>query len=124
MSGDDAEIHARLNGAIRACMYSYNHEEMTKEDIDEDMYLPEKVRSSEDIRIVATIMKRENISVPIKGYKIKNGQKVQTTYAYARANEEGDDIILETHNVKDAWSAFLDIFEQVVDHIRRIRRSA
>lgn len=88
------------------------------------MFLPEVIRTDDDLRIVATIMKQEGITVPIKGYKIKNGKRVGTTYAYATANADGDDILLETHNVKDAAIAIFDIYAQIVEHIRKVRKSA
>ena len=88
------------------------------------MHLPEVIRNTDDLKIVATILKQEALTVPIKGYKVKNGKRVGTTYAYARANDNGDDILLETHNVQDAAIAMFDIYAQIVSYIQKEVMSA
>lgn len=89
------------------------------------MYLPNEIKTKDDLRIIASIMKQQGLSIPIKGYKEKNGENREATYAYARANENGDDILLETRNVRD--SVFLplwDIYPQLIAYIKRQRITA
>lgn len=83
------------------------------------MYLPNEILTKEDLRIVASIMKRENVSIPIKGYKVKHGKPHEATYAYAYANEAGDDILLESSNVKEPRiMPLLDIYPQLVNYLK------
>lgn len=83
------------------------------------MYLPDEILTKDDLRIVASIMKRENLSIPLKGYKMKHGQQHKATYAYARANAAGDDILLETSNVVEPrMMPLCDIYPQLVSYLR------
>lgn len=89
------------------------------------MYLPDEINTKDDLRTVATTMKQENMYIPIKGYRIKNGQKNEATYAYARANDTGDDILLETRNVRDpVFLPLWDVYPQLIDYINRRRITA
>ena len=89
------------------------------------MYFPEEIRNKDDLRIIATTMKRANLSIPIKGYRVKNGEKLEAMYAYARADETGDDILLETRNVRDPiFLPLWDVYPQLIDFIKKQRITA
>ena len=89
------------------------------------MFLPEEIKTKDDLKKVATTMKQANLCIPIKGYRIKNGQKFEATYAFARSNESGDDILLETRNVRDPIILPLwDVYPQLIDYINRQRITA
>ena len=83
------------------------------------MFLPDEILTKEDLRIVASIMKREDISIPLKGYKLKHGKRHEATYVYARANAAGDDILLESSNVVEPRMMPLwDIYPQLVSYLK------
>ena len=89
------------------------------------MYFPEEIKNKDDLRIIATIMKRSNLSIPIKGYRVKNGKKLEATYAFAQANENGDDILLETRNIRDPIILPLwEVYPQLIDYIKKQRITA
>ena len=84
------------------------------------MYLPNEIITTEDLRIVASFLKRMDLKIPLKGYRLKNGEQRVATYAYVKATDAGDDILLETTNVQDTRVMPLsDIYPQIVDYIKK-----
>lgn len=78
------------------------------------MRLPDTISTTDDLRIVATLMKERGIQVPIYGYTIKNGVQRNVKAGIARPNAAGDDIEIEERNVACAFVPISTIYPQII----------
>ena len=88
------------------------------------MILPDTISTTEDLRIVATLMKEYGIQVPIMGYTVKNGQQRSVKAGIARANAAGDDNEIEERNVACAFVPISSIYPQIINALHAHTKTA
>lgn len=76
--------------------------------------LPDEILTQSDLRKVASVMKSQNIEIGIMGYVIKNGAPHEKKIGIARANSAGDDILIESRHINEAYINFGTVYPQIV----------
>ena len=89
------------------------------------MTLPDMIMTPEDLKVVATMMLRMDAQIPIMGFKVYNGKQHSYKIGVARANDAGDDILIESRNIREPVAVCAStIYPQILQALRTQTKSA